>query len=95
MAAGIFSLGLGITAGNSMQQARLVAAAPTLASATVALNTSVLYVGQALGSGAAGLLYQFEYYRLIGFLSVSFFALAFVVFAITARRGAEAQTVEH
>ncbi|MFZ5689660.1 MAG: MFS transporter [Pseudomonadota bacterium] len=91
MAAGVFVLGLGITAGNSMQQARLVTAAPLLASATVALNTSVLYVGQALGSGAAGLLYQYEYYRLIGFLSVTFFALAFVVFAGSVRPESEAQ----
>jgi predicted MFS family arabinose efflux permease len=37
-----------------MQQVRLVAAAPELASASVALNTSVLYIGQALGSAIAG-----------------------------------------
>jgi DHA1 family inner membrane transport protein len=85
MAAGVFVLGLGITAGNSMQQARLVTAAPVLASATVALNTSVLYVGQALGSGAAGLLYQSEKYRAIGFLSLSFFVLAFIVFMLSGR----------
>ncbi len=86
MAAGVFILGLGITAGNSMQQARLVTAAPVLASATVALNTSVLYVGQALGSGAAGYLYQHEFYRTIGFLSVAFFAAAFVTFLLTSYR---------
>ena len=86
MAAGVFLLGLGITAGNTMQQARLVVAAPLLASATVALNTSVLYIGQALGSGAAGLLYQHEFYRTIGFLSVAFFALAFVTFLLTSER---------
>lgn len=85
MAAGVFILGLGITAGNSMQQARLVTAAPPLASATVALNTSVLYVGQALGSGAAGFFYQHEFYRTIGFLSVLFFVLAFIVFAFGER----------
>lgn len=91
MAAGVFILGLGITAGNSMQQARLVTAAPILASATVALNTSVLYVGQALGSGAAGLLYQHQLYRTIGFLSVCFFALAFVVFALSERLGGKSR----
>jgi predicted MFS family arabinose efflux permease len=64
-----------------------VTAAPLLASATVALNTSVLYVGQALGSGAAGLLYQQEFYRTIGFLSVLFYALAFVVFVLSERPG--------
>jgi predicted MFS family arabinose efflux permease len=85
MATGVFILGLGITAGNSMQQARLVTAAPLLASATVALNTSVLYVGQALGSGAAGVLYQNGQYRLIGFLAVTFFVMAFVVFVLSGR----------
>jgi predicted MFS family arabinose efflux permease len=83
MAAGIFILGLGVTAGNSMQQARLVTAAPLLAGATVALNTSVLYVGQAFGSAAAGLLYQHEFYRTVGFLSAAFFLSAFVTFVLT------------
>jgi DHA1 family inner membrane transport protein len=86
MAAGVFILGFGITAGNSMQQARLITAAPVLASATVALNTSVLYVGQALGSGAAGFLYQHEYYRTIGFLAVAFFTAAFLTFMLTGAR---------
>ena len=89
MAAGVFILGLGITAGNSMQQARLVTTAPVLASATVALNTSFLYVGQAIGSGAAGILFQHEFYRAIGFLAVGFFLSAFLVFLRTnARRPA-------
>jgi predicted MFS family arabinose efflux permease len=88
MAAGVFILGLGITAGNTMQQARLVTAAPLLASATIALNTSVLYVGQALGSGAAGVLYQHAQYRLIGFLAMAFFASAFVVFLLSQRSAA-------
>ena len=41
MGAGILFWALGFAAINSMQQARLVAAAPDLASASVALNTSV------------------------------------------------------
>ncbi len=83
MAVGIFILGLGVTAANSMQQARLVMAAPLLASATVALNTSVLYVGQAIGSAAAGLLFASEFYRAIGFVAVGFFFCAFVTFLLT------------
>ena len=55
MGAGVFFWAFGFSAINSMQQARLVAAAPDLASASVALNTSVLYVGQAIGSGIGGL----------------------------------------
>ncbi len=86
MAAGVFILGLGITAGNSMQQARLVTAAPVLASATVALNTSFLYVGQAIGSAAAGFLFQHAFYRTIGFLAFGFFLSAFVTFVMTSAR---------
>ena len=40
-----------------MQQVRLVGAAPRLASASVSLNTSVLYIGQAIGSAIGGVLY--------------------------------------
>jgi MFS transporter, DHA1 family, inner membrane transport protein len=58
MAAGMCMLGLGFAATNSMQQARLVAAAPALSAATVALNTSWLYVGQALGSWLGGVLFD-------------------------------------
>jgi predicted MFS family arabinose efflux permease len=65
-----------------MQQARLVAAAPDLASASVALNTSVLYVGQAIGSGIGGLLFALEYFRLVGF-GAAFVALACALLAVT------------
>jgi predicted MFS family arabinose efflux permease len=53
--AGACVWGLGGFAANSLQQSRLVALAPALASATVALNTSAVYLGQSLGSatGAA------------------------------------------
>jgi hypothetical protein len=50
--------GLGFASTNSMQQVRLVAAAPPLAPASVSLNTSVLYVGQAIGSATGGLLFR-------------------------------------
>lgn len=41
---------------NSFQQGRLVALAPALASATVALNTSAVYLGQATGARTGGVL---------------------------------------
>lgn len=47
---------LGCFAANSAQQARLVQASPALAPATVALNTSAMYGGQALGAALGGLL---------------------------------------
>ncbi len=45
---------LGCFASNSAQQARLVGIAPTLASGSIALNTSAMYAGQALGAGSGG-----------------------------------------
>jgi DHA1 family inner membrane transport protein len=85
MGAGIFMLGLGLASANSMQQARLVAAAPLLATVTVALNTSILYVGQAFGSATAGFLYANGSYRAVGFVAVAFFIAAFAVFLLTQR----------
>jgi predicted MFS family arabinose efflux permease len=45
---------LGCFSSNSAQQARLVAIAPALASASIALNSSAMYAGQAIGAGAGG-----------------------------------------
>jgi predicted MFS family arabinose efflux permease len=81
MGAGVFFWAFGFSAINSMQQARLVAAAPDLASASVALNTSVLYVGQAIGSGIGGLLYAREYFHVAGYVGVAFVAAACAVLA--------------
>ena len=46
--------GLGVFASNSAQQARLVNLAPVLAPASIALNTSAMYAGQALGAAGGG-----------------------------------------
>jgi MFS transporter, DHA1 family, inner membrane transport protein len=86
MGAGVFFWAFGFSAINSMQQARLVAAAPDLASASVALNTSVLYVGQAIGSGVGGLLYVHEYFHAAGYVGVAFVASACAVLAVTWER---------
>lgn len=45
---------LGCFSSNSAQQARLVGIAPPLASASVALNSSALYAGQAIGAASGG-----------------------------------------
>jgi predicted MFS family arabinose efflux permease len=55
-AAWIALWGLGCFSVNGVQQARLVALAPTLASASVALNSSALYLGQAAGALTGGAL---------------------------------------
>ena len=45
---------LGCFSSNSAQQARLVAIAPALAAASIALNSSAMYAGQALGAAGGG-----------------------------------------
>ncbi|WP_298112811.1 MFS transporter [Bradyrhizobium sp.] len=93
LSAGFYSLtaaavaiwGLGFASSNSMQQVRLVAAAPPLASASVALNTSCLYVGQAIGSAIGGLLYAHERLHGVGYAGAAFVALALVMVVLTRR----------
>jgi MFS transporter, DHA1 family, inner membrane transport protein len=85
MAVGILLQGFGFAAANSMQQARLVAAAPELSSATVALNTSSIYVGQALGSALGGFLFEHEHLVAVGYAAAAFFGAALAVLALTRR----------
>jgi DHA1 family inner membrane transport protein len=75
--------GLGFASSNSMQQVRLVAAAPQLASASVSLNTSFLYVGQAIGSGIGGALYAHDHLYGIGYAGAAFVALALITVIVT------------
>jgi len=76
MACSVAVWGLGFASTNSMQQVRLVAAAPALASASVSLNTSVLYIGQAVGSAIGGVLYARDLLYGAGYVSMGFVALA-------------------
>src|SRR5690242_17647818 len=75
MAISVAVWGIGFAAANSMQQVRLVAAAPPLAPASVSLNTSVLYVGQAVGSAVGGVFYAGDLLPAIGFAGAIFVAL--------------------
>ena len=67
--------GLGCFSANSAQQARLVGIAPVLASGSVALNTSAMYAGQALGASSGGWLIahdgmaDLQWYGLAGLLA--------------------------
>jgi len=83
MAASVAIWGLGFASTNSMQQVRLVGAAPELASASVSLNTSVLYVGQAVGSAIGGMLYARDLLYESGYVAVGFVALALVTVMLT------------
>ncbi len=86
MGVGIVFWGLGFAATNSMQQARLVQAAPDLSSATVALNTSGLYTGQAIGSALGGILFSLDIVHGIGYVGLAFVAAALAVWAMTRDR---------
>jgi DHA1 family inner membrane transport protein len=83
MAGGVVSWGLGFASTNSMQQVRLVAAAPPLAPASVALNTSVLYVGQAIGSFVGGIFYERDLLHEQGFIGAVFVAVALALVTAT------------
>lgn len=56
MASLVLLWGLGCFAINSAQQTRLVSMAPKLASASVALNSSAIYLGQAFGAVVGGVI---------------------------------------
>jgi predicted MFS family arabinose efflux permease len=83
MGAGALFWGLGFAASNSMQQARLAAAAPGLASASIALNTSGIYVGQAVGSFVGGFLIVREMLSAMGWTAVAFLVAALVILFFT------------
>ena len=92
MAGSVAIWGLGFASTNSMQQVRLVTAAPTLASASVSLNTSVLYIGQAIGSAIGGVLYAHDLLYGAGYVAVAFVALALIVVILTRPRRAAASS---
>jgi MFS transporter, DHA1 family, inner membrane transport protein len=86
MAAAVAVWGLGFASTNSMQQVRLIGAAPALGPASVSLNTSALYVGQAIGSAAGGVLYASDHLYGAGYVAVAFIALALIVVTLTKPR---------
>jgi len=83
MVASVAIWGLGFASANSMQQVRLIGAAPDLASASVSLNTSVLYVGQAVGSAIGGVLYARGHLHAAGYAGAAFTALALAMVIVT------------
>jgi predicted MFS family arabinose efflux permease len=68
---------LGCFSSNSGQQARLSMAAPALAPALMALNTSAIYVGQAAGAASGGWLIAHG-----GYAPLSWVGLAWVLAAL-------------
>jgi len=83
---GIFFWGLGFAAINSMQQARLAETVPDLASASIALNTSLVYVGQAVGSGIGGVLFAQDAFTAMGYVGIGFLLASCGLIAVTWQR---------
>jgi MFS transporter, DHA1 family, inner membrane transport protein len=77
--------GLGSFASNSLQQSRLVAIAPALASATVALNTSVVYLGQSIGSSAGGAVIAKAPSPLMAWIGTAFLVAAMALSVVASR----------
>jgi predicted MFS family arabinose efflux permease len=77
MAAVLAPWALGCFSSNSSQQARLSIAAPALAPALMALNTSAIYLGQAAGAASGGWLIAHA-----GYAPLHWFGLAWMVAAI-------------
>ena len=71
---------------QSMQQARLGAAAPALAPALMALNTSAIYLGQAAGASSGGWLIAHRGYGPLGSVGVAWLAAAIALSVWASRR---------
>jgi len=76
---------LGCFSSNSAQQARLAALGPSVASASIALNTSALYIGQALGAAIGGLLIATHGYATLHWVALLGVAGAMALSARAAR----------
>lgn len=84
--------GLGCFSCNSAQQARLVALAPAVASVSVALNTSALYLGQGVGSALGGLMINQGWMAQLHWAGLAGLLLAMMLSAL-AQRMAQKQSV--
>ena len=84
--------GLAAFAVNSGQQARLGAAAPPLAPALMALNTSAIYLGQAVGASGGGWLIAHHGYAALSWMSLGWALLAIAASAWVGSRRASAIT---
>ena len=85
--------GLGCFASNSAQQARLVGLAPTLASASIALNSSALYAGQAIGAAGGGWLIQNNGFGALHWAGLAALLAAMALSVLAARAAKQAHPV--
>ena len=78
--------GFGTFASNSAQQARLGQAAPMLAPALLALNTSAIYLGQAVGAMSGGALISASGFGVLHWAGLGWSLLALALSGWAARR---------
>ncbi|HUL67724.1 MAG TPA: MFS transporter [Burkholderiaceae bacterium] len=78
--------GSGLFGSNSSQQVRLAAIAPPLASGSIALNTSAIYLGQAIGTAAGGLVYARAGIDYLSWFGTALIALALALSMTVSRR---------
>jgi predicted MFS family arabinose efflux permease len=83
MAAGAAIWGFGFAAVTAMQQVRLIMTAPPLATASVAINNTALYLGQAIGSAVGGAMFVRGDLHAMGFVGLAPVALSFGVLWLT------------
>jgi predicted MFS family arabinose efflux permease len=76
MAAVLVPWALGCFSSNSAQQARLGSAAPGLAGALLALNTSAIYLGQAVGAASGGAVIASQGYGAVSWIALGWMLLA-------------------
>jgi predicted MFS family arabinose efflux permease len=77
---------LGTFSTNSAQQARLSAAATAVAPALLALNTSAIYAGQALGAAGGGAIVAAGGFAPLGGVALAWVCAALLVSSLLARR---------
>jgi len=80
---------LGCFSSNSAQQARLVALAPALAGGSIALNTSAMYAGQAVGTAVGGWLIARDGMETLHLAGLALMVMAMLV-SVLATRAAQA-----
>jgi predicted MFS family arabinose efflux permease len=85
-AVGLAIWGIGGGPAVATQQARLIAADPLAASATVALNTSLLYAGQAVGTALGGWTISTGHEDWSGAVAIALIAIALFASIIAERR---------
>ena len=84
---GALAWGAGVFANNSSQQARLVVASPALAGASIALNTSMIYLGQAIGTTVGGAVIASAGYRWLPLIGATVLIAALMLSYRAIRKG--------